>query len=253
MSNNNNTNGYRERERRVLELYDQGKSTREIAKELRMSLRDIGFILKKGQVNHGIVTITDNGNNSNCSNNNNKPSNEKATQAYKLFSEGNKPVEVAIQLNLSEKEVTRYFTEYWRLKGLYGLYDIYQESKGNLSYILKLCRAAKRQGITADNIEWFVNMVNIGTYNIPDLQKQYAKLQDEVQIIDHQKVMSKAELDNMNNQVSILRRTMYQLSASCNDRRNEIGYLKNQIQVLEGYVNGLKNRTQQQEEIQNES
>ena len=86
MSNNNNTNDHNEREGRVLELYDQGKSTREIAKELRMSLRDIGFILKKGQVNHGIVTIMDDGNNSNS--NNNKPHNEKATQAYKLFSEG---------------------------------------------------------------------------------------------------------------------------------------------------------------------
>ena len=252
MSNNNNTNDHDERKGRVLELYDQGKNTREIAKEMRMSLRDIGFILKKGQVNHGITaTIMDNGNNSNS---NNKPANEKATQAYKLFSEGKKPVEVAIQLNLSEKEATRYYTEYWRLKRLYSLYDIYQESKGNLSYILKLCRLAKRQGIAADNIEWFVNMVNIGTYNIPELQKQYAKLQDEVQVIDHQKVVSKAELDNMNNQISILRRTMYQLSATCNDKRNEIAYLKNQIQVLEEYVNGLKNRTQQQQqEIQNKS
>ena len=98
-------------------------------------------------------------------------------------------------------------------------------------------------------------MVNIGTYNIPDLQKQYSKLQDKVQVIDHQKVVSKAELNNMNNQISILRRTMYQLSTTCNDKRNEIAYLKNQIQVLEGYVNGLKkNRSQQQqEEIQNES
>ena len=26
------------------------------------------------------------------------------------------PVEVAIQLGLSEKEATRYYTEYWRLK-----------------------------------------------------------------------------------------------------------------------------------------
>jgi len=25
---------------------------------------------------------------------------------------------------------------------------------------LKLCRAAKRHGVTADNIEWFVNMAN---------------------------------------------------------------------------------------------
>ena len=88
-------------------------------------------------------------------------------------------------------------------------------------------------------------MVNIGTYNIPDLQKQYAKLQDEVQVIDHQKVVSKAELDNMNNQITYLRRTLNQLSATCNDKRNEIVYLQNQIQVLEGYVCRLKNDSQQ--------
>ena len=250
MSNDNNTNDHNQREGHVLELYDQGKNTREIAKELRMSLRDIGFILKKGQVNHGIVTMMNDGGNN--SNNNNKPPNEKATQAYKLFREGKKPVDVAIQLNLSEKEATRYYTEYWKLKGLYSLYQIYQESKGDLSYILKLCSLAKRQGITADNIEWFVNMVDIGTYKIPDLQKQYTKLQDEVQVIDHQKVVSKAELDNLNNQISILRRIMYQLSATCNDKRNEIAYLKNQIQALEVYVNGPENRNQQRK-IENES
>ena len=44
----------------------------------------------------------DNGNN-----NNNKPANQKSTQAYKLFTEGKKPVEVAIQLSLSEKEATK--------------------------------------------------------------------------------------------------------------------------------------------------
>jgi ATP/maltotriose-dependent transcriptional regulator MalT len=37
MSNNNNANDYNEREGHVLQLYDQGKSTRDIAKELRMS------------------------------------------------------------------------------------------------------------------------------------------------------------------------------------------------------------------------
>ena len=245
MSNNNNTNDFNEREGRVLELYDQGKNTREIAKELRMSLRDIGFILKKGQVNHGIATIMDNGNNSSNSNNNNKLPNEKATQAYKLFSQEKKPVKVAFQLNLSEKEATRYYTEYWRLKRLYNLYHIYQDSKGDLSYILKLFKLAKRQGITANNIEWFVNMINIGTYNLPDLQKQYAKLQDAVQVIDHQKVVSKAELDNMNNQISILRRTMYQLSATCNDKRNEMSYLQAQIQALEGYVDRFNSDNQQ--------
>jgi cell division protein FtsB len=193
-------------------------------------------------MNHGIATMMDDDNNSSNSNNN-KPANEKATKAYKLFSEGKKPVEVAIQLYLSEKEATRYYTEYWKLEHLYSLYHFYQESKGNLSYILKLCALAKRHGITADNIEWFVNMVDIGTYKIPDLQKQYAKLQDEVQVIDHQKVVSKAELHNLNNQISILRRTMYQLSATCNSKRNEIAYLKNRIQVLRGQINGLNSQS----------
>ena len=77
-------------------------------------------------------------------------------------------------------------------------------------------------------------MINIGTYNIPDLQRQYAKLKNELEFIDYQKAVSKAELDNMNNQISMLRTTMYQLSATCNNKRNEISYLKNQIQILEG-------------------
>ena len=43
-------------------------------------------------MNHGIVTVMDNDNNSSG-----ESPNKKATQAYKLFSEGGKPVEVAIQ------------------------------------------------------------------------------------------------------------------------------------------------------------
>ena len=155
------------------------KNVRQIAQEARMSFRDIAAILKKKEeaasVNgdgsgngNGIRVAIDN--QQQQLGNGNSQSNQKSTQAYKLFGEGKTPVEVAIQLSLSEKEATKYYTEYWRLKRLYNLYHIYQESKGNLSYILKLCRVAKRQGITADNIEWFVNMVNIGTYNIPDFK-----------------------------------------------------------------------------------
>ena len=99
---------YSERERLVIDLYkNQNKSIRDIAKIAKMSFRDIGYILKKEGLSHGITTIEDN---------NKKSSNEKATIAYKLFDEGNKPVEVAIQLGLSERQATRYYTEYWRFK-----------------------------------------------------------------------------------------------------------------------------------------
>jgi hypothetical protein len=55
LTGNNNDYHYNEREKKVIELYNQGKSTRDIAKELRMYLRDISTALKDNQVNHGIV------------------------------------------------------------------------------------------------------------------------------------------------------------------------------------------------------
>jgi Tfp pilus assembly protein PilN len=72
---------------------------------------------------------------------------------------------------------------------------------------------------------------------------------------EYKRVMSKHELDNMNNQIILLRRGMYQLSTACNNKRNEIAYLQNQIQVLRSQSNELKNHNQQQQqqEIQNES
>jgi len=79
LSINNHDYNYTDREKKVIELYDQGKSTRDIAKELRISLRDISIILRKNQVSHGNVITNDNGNNDN----NNKSPNEKATKAYK--------------------------------------------------------------------------------------------------------------------------------------------------------------------------
>jgi DNA-directed RNA polymerase specialized sigma subunit len=93
------------RERHVIELYKQGRNTRDIAKELRMSLRDIS-ILRDNQVSHGIV-ITDNSHD----NTNNKSPDEKATKAYNLYDERKNSVDVAVQSSLSEKEATRYYKE----------------------------------------------------------------------------------------------------------------------------------------------
>src|SRR5690348_3572722 len=140
MSINTYEYNYTEREKQVLGLYNQGKSTREIAKTLRMSLRDISLILKKSEVNRGIVT-----------DNNNKSittvtANEKATEAYKLFSQGKKLVEVSIELGLREKEASKLFSEFLRLKGQDEVYEIYLENKHYLKSLRKLHRVIKREG-----------------------------------------------------------------------------------------------------------
>ncbi|HEY5631395.1 MAG TPA: hypothetical protein VIR31_04650 [Nitrososphaeraceae archaeon] len=72
---NNNDYHYTEREKRLLEPYKECKSTRDIAKELRMSLRDISVILKKNQTSNGIAAMNDDNNNKSQSQKLLKPTN----------------------------------------------------------------------------------------------------------------------------------------------------------------------------------
>src|SRR5918999_2205376 len=122
-----------ERERLVIDLYNQGKTIREIAKKVRMSFRDIGIILNKkfAEKAEGL-----------------KEQHEEiqqlslAAQAYKLFSEGKTPLEVAIALNLRESEATKLYKEYWKLKQLHNLNMVHEELKGDTEPFLKLYKLA---------------------------------------------------------------------------------------------------------------
>ena len=237
----NNEYDYTEREKKVLELYDSGKSTREIAKELRMSLRDISFILKNGEVNHGLVIIDNGNNNNNNNNNNNKSSNEKSTQSYRLFEEGKKPVEVAIQLGLSEKEATRYFKEYWKLKRLYKLYKLYIEIEHCLPSFLKLHSALKRRGLTSGNVEAFADAIEIGVIKLPELQNKYQSLQKMVQTLHCKK--QKLERDSQVVQIQITELTeaeaMY--SSNCETIQKNIDQLYDDMRQLERFVSRFRN------------
>jgi peptidoglycan hydrolase CwlO-like protein len=67
--------------------------------------------------------------------------------------------------------------------------------------------------------------------------KQYAKVKDEIEAIDYKNAMAKYQLDGMNNQIKYLNRIRY-------SKRNEIAYLKIEVQELERYVHGLDNHEQ---------
>ena len=85
----------KERERLVTELYNNGSTYREIAKQARVSLRDIKGILDKA---NGVQSLS------------------KSSQAYRLLSEGKSPTDVAIALDMRELEVTQLYKESWTLK-----------------------------------------------------------------------------------------------------------------------------------------
>ena len=91
-----------EKEKHVIDLYyNQRKNVRQIAQEARISIREIAAILKKKEEAAAVSDGSRNGNGIRVAidnqqqqlGNGSSQSNQKSTQAYKLFDEGKKPVE----------------------------------------------------------------------------------------------------------------------------------------------------------------
>ena len=140
-----------EREQIVLDLYNQGKTIRDIAKEVRISFRDIGAVLKKEEEKERQKKQLEN-NTTNIDSNNNQRGMSLSAQAYELFSQGKNPIQVAIELNLRESQVTRYYKEYWKLKGLYKLNLVHEEIKDGILYFLKLYTSSKAAKMSTNHV-----------------------------------------------------------------------------------------------------
>jgi hypothetical protein len=97
-----------EKEQYVIQLYKENKSTREIAKLMHMSFRDIGAITRKVKLEADGGQLEED---------DDIKSKSKTTQAIKLFSELETPVEVAIALDLPVDQVQAIYREYWELEG----------------------------------------------------------------------------------------------------------------------------------------
>ncbi len=78
-----------------------------------------------------------------------------APQAYKLFRSGKSPLDVAIILGLRSPEVEEFYSEYWRLRRQYRLWEIYQElcDSNYLRDFLELYRIMKNKWFEP---KWFV-------------------------------------------------------------------------------------------------
>jgi hypothetical protein len=166
-----------ERERLVLNLYNEGKTIREIAKEARMSFRDIGVILNKVLEEKTEAKVQED-NNTNVENNQEDQRHVSlSTQAYKLFSEGKTPLEVSIALNLRESEATKFCSEYWKLKQLHNLNIVYEEVKGDIDPFLTLYKLAKRKGIGVRHV---VDILAIANNDLPALERRFKRIKVDV-------------------------------------------------------------------------
>jgi transposase len=223
----------KERERLVLDLYNQGKTYREISKEARISLRDIGLILnkvvKEKKKTEGLKEQEDNIN----SEKNQEQDLSLSAQAYKLFSEGKTPLQVAIALNPRESEATKFYKEYWKLKQLHTLNMVYEETKGDIEPFLKLYRLSKTKGMSTRHV---INLLEIANTNLPDIQCRYKRLKREVNTLEFNKQQSHITMAYFNNQIETQRKALTSYSISCIRERRVIENLHKEEARVENLV-----------------
>jgi hypothetical protein len=175
----------REREQAVIDLYNQDKTIREIAKELHMSFRDIGAILKKasGELEEEQEI---------------KGSLSMSNKAYRLFSKDKTPIQVAIALNLSEEETTKFYQEYLNLKQMHELRIIYEEIGADITPFLRLYKLSKDAKMNSRQI---VNLLHIANNDLQSVQQRYQKLQRNVRQLEFKEIDLSINLEDMNDQI----------------------------------------------------
>src|SRR5215210_1046751 len=131
----------KDKEKLVIKLANEDKTTREIAKEAHVSLKTIGQILNK-------VTGDDEAEKEQRL----KDKSEYA-QAFKMFKDGLPLADVAIELDIESPTVLCYYEDYLKLVNMGRLVNIYKELKDDLPLFLQLYRRIKKERLSKPELE----------------------------------------------------------------------------------------------------
>ena len=218
-----------EKERRVIDLYSQGKTYRQIAEEVRISPNDIHAILnkKEEEKNNSVVT------------NNQKQRQELSSRAYELFSEGKTPVEVAIILNLPATKVSKLYREYWHLKGLPQLNTIFKETNGKIWIVLKLYKEIiKKRRMSIDQV---INSVEIAIHKLPYMETLYRQAKDEAEKMQRTIQRLANDIAAREYKISILDKIVFSCEQDCKRTEQQLQELTAQKDRLEKLIANILN------------
>ena len=161
----------------VDQLYEQGKTRRQIAEVVHMGFKDIADVIRKhtGEDSDSI----------------DKPEKSKDARAFELFLQGKQSVEVAIELDIPADKVEELHVQYWRLSKLDNL-----EAEYSLSLLLRLHNTLKDKRIT--DISDIIELANDG---LPNLRARFEMLLNQVATLDSEKAVLRTEILGMRNSI----------------------------------------------------
>ena len=169
----------KEKEKIAIKLAKEGKTTREIAKEVHISLKSIGKILNK-------VTGDDEDDKEQR-----HESKSDYARAFKMFQDGRPLTEVAIEMDIESPTVICYYSDYLKLLNIQRLVNIYKEVKDDLPLFLRLHERIKKEGLskhqiiellkTPDRLLDLKKKMNIYNDNIWEMHSKKVKLEKELE------------------------------------------------------------------------
>ncbi|HYA81839.1 MAG TPA: hypothetical protein VEH06_00120 [Candidatus Bathyarchaeia archaeon] len=186
-----------EKEEVVIQLYKENKSFRQIATLMHMSFRDISAITKKVELQAARekgYTAED------------TPPKSKESQAFKMFSEGKSPIEVAIALDEPGDRVRALYREYWELTGRFELTQIYDEARSDLGGLLRLHRIIKRLEMEEHDIKKVFELAKYNQLELLQWKVQY--LSEEVNMLEFQKAKVTNDILKLNSAMNQLQSSL---------------------------------------------
>jgi kynurenine formamidase len=136
-----------EKEKKVIELHKQGKTIREIASEIHKNFRDISRIIKAYERKKELQAKREE---SNQSSQPKKP--PISTQAFKLFNDGKKLTDVAIDLEIPARKALKLWNQFLRLEGMEYCYEFYKEYSNDIPRFLSINTFMKRNNISGNDV-----------------------------------------------------------------------------------------------------
>ena len=199
----------KEREQLVIKLYQDGKPIREIARQAHLSFGSIGKIIR---------TINSGGNDDNCS------SSSKSTKALWMLKNGKKPIEVAIELDMSASEVEEIQQEYWALNQLHELGFLFNEIKNHLPSFIKLFNLLKRNKMLGDG--YISKFLRYADYDLPFLENKIQKLTGDIIELEWKK-------KDLNNTTILWKAQLSDLGQNITQYQNAIENKKQQLMRMD--------------------
>jgi hypothetical protein len=214
----------KEKEKLVLELYEQGRNFREISKDLRISFRDLSSILKKasGEVEEQPLAIS--------------------AQAYKLFTKGRTPVDVAISLNLTQPEVTQLYREYLELKNLNHLNQIYQDLRGDLEPFLKFYYLCTSAGFSKKHV---IELLRMADDNLQGFEFKYNLIREEADSLEHKKFCLQKSITDLEDEINTLKKIKSSHRVMSNRENEKLLRLQKKREKLQALVEQFENNNEE--------